>query len=51
MEMKRRGRRTKGMEEAHPFAGMSQVNEYAAGWILGRKRLWCAWRAMAICRS
>ncbi|MBE7535450.1 MAG: hypothetical protein HS124_06940 [Anaerolineales bacterium] len=39
MEMKRRGRRTKGMEEAHPFAGMSQVNEYAAGVDIGAEEI------------
>jgi len=33
--MSRKGRRTKGMEEAHPFAGMSQVNENAAGVDIG----------------
>lgn len=33
--MKRRGRRTKGIEEAHPFAGMSQVNLNAAGVDIG----------------
>ena len=31
----RKGRRTKGIEEAHPFAGMSQVNENAAGVDIG----------------
>ncbi|MBI5932241.1 MAG: IS110 family transposase [Chloroflexi bacterium] len=29
--MKRKGRRTKGVEEARPFEGMSRVNENAAG--------------------
>lgn len=33
--MSRKGRRTKGMEEAHPFAGMSQVNPNAAGVDIG----------------
>ena len=33
--MKRKGKRTKGMEEAHPFAGMSQVNQNAAGVDIG----------------
>ena len=33
--MKKRGKRTKGIEEAHPFAGMSQVNEDAAGVDIG----------------
>jgi len=31
----RKGKRTKGIEEAHPFAGMSQVNENAAGVDIG----------------
>jgi len=35
-EMKSRQRqRTKGIEEAHPFAGMSRVNENAAGVDIG----------------
>lgn len=29
--MKKRGKRTRGIEEAHPFAGMSKVNPNAAG--------------------
>ncbi|HJZ11878.1 MAG TPA: transposase, partial [Acidobacteriota bacterium] len=33
--MRQRGKRTKGMEEAHPFAGMSQVNKDAAGIDIG----------------
>jgi len=33
--MSRKGKRTKGMEEAHPFAGMSQVNPNAAGVDIG----------------
>jgi transposase len=33
--MSRRGKRTKGIEEAHPFAGMSRVNEDAAGVDIG----------------
>ena len=33
--MGRKGKRTKGIEEAHPFAGMSQVNEDAAGVDIG----------------
>jgi hypothetical protein len=33
--MKKKGKRTKGMEEAHPFAGMSQVNPNAAGVDIG----------------
>lgn len=37
--MKRRGRRTKGLEEAHPFAGMSQVNEDAAGVDIGAEEI------------
>ncbi|MBE7535427.1 MAG: hypothetical protein HS124_06825 [Anaerolineales bacterium] len=28
-----------GMEEAHPFAGMSQVNEYAAGVDIGAEEI------------
>jgi len=37
--MRQRGRRTKGMEEAHPFAGMSQVNENAAGIDIGAEEI------------
>lgn len=37
--MKRRGRRTKGLEEAHPFAGMSRVNENAAGVDVGAEEI------------
>src|SRR3990170_904697 len=37
--MKRRGRRTKGIEEAHPFAGMSQVNKDAAGVDVGAEEI------------
>lgn len=33
--MRRKSRRTKGMEEAHPFAGLSQVNPNAAGVDIG----------------
>src|SRR3990172_1119958 len=33
--MSRKGKRTKGIEEAHPFAGMSQVNKDAAGVDIG----------------
>ena len=33
--MGRKGKRTKGMEEAHPFTGMSQVNLNAAGVDIG----------------
>lgn len=33
--MRTKSRRTKGIEEAHPFAGMSQVNENAAGVDIG----------------
>jgi hypothetical protein len=29
--MGRKGKRTEGLEEAHPFTGMSQVNPNAAG--------------------
>lgn len=37
--MRQRGRRTKGMEEAHPFAGMSQVNANAAGVDIGAEEI------------
>jgi len=37
--MRQRGRRTKGMEEAHPFAGMSRVNENAAGVDIGAEEI------------
>ena len=37
--MRQRGRRTKGMEEAHPFAGMSQVNPNAAGVDIGAEEI------------
>ena len=37
--MRQRGRRTKGMEEAHPFSGMSQVNENAAGVDIGAEEI------------
>ena len=33
--MRQRSKRTKGIEEAHPFAGMSQVNPNAAGVDIG----------------
>jgi transposase len=33
--MKRKGKRTPGMEEAHPFTGMSKVNPNAAGVDIG----------------
>lgn len=33
--MRKRGKRTAGIEEAHPFAGMSQVNPNAAGVDIG----------------
>jgi hypothetical protein len=38
-EMRRRGKRTKGIEEAHPFVGMSQVNEDAAGIDIGAEEI------------
>jgi len=38
-EMRQRGKRTKGIEEAHPFAGMSQVNENAAGVDIGAEEI------------
>jgi transposase len=37
--MRQRGRRTKGMEEAHPFTGMSQVNKNAAGVDIGAEEI------------
>jgi len=37
--MRQRGRRTKGMEEAHPFGGMSQVNKDAAGVDIGAEEI------------
>lgn len=37
--MRQRGRRTKGMEEAHPFAGMSQVHQDAAGVDIGAEEI------------
>jgi transposase len=37
--MRQRGRRTKGTEEAHPFAGMSQVNKNAAGVDIGAEEI------------
>jgi hypothetical protein len=37
--MRQRGKRTKGMEEAHPFVGMSQVNAIAAGVDIGAEEI------------
>lgn len=37
--MRQRGKRTKGMEEAHPFSGMSQVNKDAAGVDIGAEEI------------
>jgi len=37
--MKKRGRRTVGIEEAHPFAGMSQVHANAAGVDIGAEEI------------
>lgn len=37
--MRQRGRRTKGIEEAHPFSGMSQVNPNAAGVDIGAEEI------------
>lgn len=37
--MKHTGRRTRGIEEAHPFAGMSQVNADAAGVDIGAEEI------------
>ena len=36
---RRKSKRTKGIEEAHPFAGMSQVNEDAAGVDIGAEEI------------
>jgi len=37
--MRQRGKRTKGLEEAHPFVGMSQVNANAAGIDIGAEEI------------
>ena len=37
--MRQRGRRTKGIEEAHPFAGMRQVNQDSAGVDIGAEEI------------
>lgn len=37
--MRSRGKRTKGIEEAHPFAGMSQINKDAAGIDIGAEEI------------
>jgi len=37
--MRKRGKRTKGIEEAHPFAGMSRVNKDAAGIDIGAEEI------------
>lgn len=37
--MRQRGKRTKGMEEAHPFVGMSQVHKDAAGVDIGAEEI------------
>ena len=37
--MRRKSKRTKGIEEAHPFAGMSQVNQDAAGVDIGAEEI------------
>ena len=37
--MRQRGRHTKGMEEAHPLAGMRQVNQDAAGVDIGAEEI------------
>ena len=36
---RRKSKRTKGIEEAHPFAGMSQVNANAAGVDIGAEEI------------
>jgi len=41
--MRQKGKRTKGIEQAHPFEGMSKVNPHAAG---VQKRSWFVWRPM-----
>jgi len=37
--MKRKGKRTKGIEQAHPFDGMSRVNPQAAGVDIGAEEI------------
>ena len=37
--MRKRSKRTKGIEEARPFAGMSRVNEDAAGIDIGAEEI------------
>ena len=37
--MRRKGRRTRGVEEAHPFEGMSKVNADAAGVDIGAEEI------------
>ena len=37
--MRQRDRRTRGIEEAHPFAGMNQVNAKAAGVDIGAEEI------------
>ena len=37
--MSTKGKRTPGIEEAHPFAGMSQVNPNAAGVDIGAEEI------------
>jgi transposase len=37
--MRRKGKRTKGIEQAHPFAGMSKVNPNAAGVDIGAEEI------------
>lgn len=37
--MKRKGKRTKGIEQAHPFDGMSRVNSNAAGVDIGAEEI------------
>ena len=37
--MQKRGKRTRGIKEAHPFAGMSQVNPNAAGVDIGAEEI------------
>src|SRR5512137_21385 len=39
VEMRRKGKRTKGIEQAHPFDGMSRVNLHAAGVDIGAEEI------------
>ncbi len=37
--MRQKGKRTKGIEQAHPFEGMSKVNPHAAGVDIGAEEI------------